>query len=287
MSDGFRASTTDRDEAGQPLAPVDKVRHAVKFLVHNATEEFGFVPRDVYDGVLELHPTRDRRAAATRKLDYPELQLSTTHALVSEFSRRVFVVFPCPSTSSVDLDHWVIDFKSVRISRGAVESMRFWEDKRLREMYEHFHRFSDNFALAGWVFEAIVRCIFSDGWQSGPTPQPVRMVSNGRDPPVFSTDPSSLTPDTSLPSFGSPRAGTRAVTRVNFTNRQLGDVTLDNEKCYILTTATRPLFDSFAIDLDPHTLVISVFRITISPRHKGSAEEYPISVKSCAMYASS
>ena len=113
--------------------------HAVKILVCNATEEFGFILRDVYDGVLKLRPRRDRRAAATRKLNHPELQslvqtLSTTHALISKLSCRMFVVFPCPSTSSVDIDHWVIDFKSIRIARGAVELVRLQEDERLREM---------------------------------------------------------------------------------------------------------------------------------------------------------
>lgn len=86
------------------------------------------------------------------------------------------------------------------------------------------------------------------------------MVSNGRDHPAFSTDPHSLTTDILLPSFGSPRAGntSRAATRVKFTNHQLGDATLDNEK-YCIPTTTHPLFDSFDIDLDPHTVVISFF----------------------------
>jgi len=99
------------------------------------------------------------------------------------------------------------------------------------------------------------------------------MVSNGRDPPVFSIDPPSSTPDISLTSFGPLRASTRVF--INFTDRQLSDVTLDNGKYYIPTAATHPLFDSFTIDLDPHTVVISVFRITISPKHEGSTESYP------------
>jgi len=102
------------------------------------------------------------------------------------------------------------------------------------------------------------------------------MDSNSRDPPVFSTDPSSLTPDTSLPSFGSPRAGTRAVTRVNFTDRRLSDVALDDDKHCIPTTATHSLFDSLTIDLDLHTpAVISISRTTISQRHEGLTEAYP------------
>jgi hypothetical protein len=101
------------------------------------------------------------------------------------------------------------------------------------------------------------------------------MVSNGCVPLVFSTDPSSSTSDTPLPFFTPLRAGTRAVTRINFADRQLRDVTLDSGKYYMPTAATHPLFDSFTIDLDPHAAVISVFLITISPRHEGLAEGCP------------
>jgi hypothetical protein len=101
------------------------------------------------------------------------------------------------------------------------------------------------------------------------------MVSNGCVPLVFSTDPSSSTSDTSLSYFTPVRASTRAVTRVSSTDRQLGNVTLDSGKYYMPTAAIHPLFDSFTIDLDPCAVVISVFLITISPMHEGSAEGYP------------
>jgi len=56
---------------------------------------------------------------------------------------------------------------------------------------------------------------------------------------------------------------------------KLSDVTLGNGKSYILTADTHPLFDSFTVDLDPHIVVISIFRITTSQRNEGLAEGYP------------
>lgn len=57
MDDGIRISATDQDE-----------------YIHNATEEFGFVPRDVYNGILSLPRTRKEHAAAVKNLSYAELQ---------------------------------------------------------------------------------------------------------------------------------------------------------------------------------------------------------------------
>ena len=86
------------------------------------------------------------------------------------------------------------------------------------------------------------------------------MVSNSRVPPVFLTDPSSSTLDTSLSPLAPLHACTRAVTRTANTTSQPRPITPS---------------DSFTIDLDPHTVVISVFHTMISPRYEGSAEGHP------------
>ena len=69
---------------------------------------------------------------------------------------------------------------------------------------------------------------------------------------------------------------TRAVTRVDFIH-PLSNVTLDKNKYYIPTAPAHPLFYSFTITLDPYqwSVVISVFQITISPRHEESAKGFP------------
>jgi len=58
MGDCTGASATDQDE-NMVVDKVDQlVDNALKILVRNATEEFGFAPRDVYNGVFNLSRTR-------------------------------------------------------------------------------------------------------------------------------------------------------------------------------------------------------------------------------------
>jgi hypothetical protein len=99
--------------------------------VNNATEEFGFAPRDVCNGVLDLPSTRDRHAPARDSPNCSELRTLRRTILVSRalndfsFSHRV-VVYPVPCLLN---DSWAIDFKSIRIAREMVESMRLEEDQ--------------------------------------------------------------------------------------------------------------------------------------------------------------
>jgi hypothetical protein len=68
----------------------------------------------------------------------------------------------------------------------------------------------------------------------------------------------------------------RAAIPVTFA--ELSNVTLDKDKYYISRSLTHPLVDSFTIDLDlnRHTVVISVFQIMTSPSDEGSAEGCPL-----------
>jgi hypothetical protein len=280
MDDGIKSSAADQDvnmvdDAGQPRALVLKVDNALKILVANATEEFGFAPRDVYNGVLDLPGMTNRRDRAVDNLKCTELanlvRTFTRSRELDEFSHRVVAVYPVIFLPH--LDKWEINFKSIRIAGKMVEKMQLVEDQHLRHTYRLLHETSEGSNLAGWIFKAIVHCMLSDGWRlDGPAPQPLRMISNERDPPGFSTDPSP--PDPLLSSLAPLCAGTRTVTRVYFTH-PLSNVTLDNDKYYIPTTANHPLFDSFTVDLDLNRVVISVFQITLSPRHEGSAKGYP------------
>ena len=269
--------------AGQPQGPVYQVDDALMILVCNAVEEFGFAPRDVYDGVLNLPNIRGRHARVMQNLNYSDLRtivaaFSKSRAL-SEVSHHIVSVHPLPCLR--DLDDWVIDFKSVSIGRKVVELMRLEEDKELQHMSDFLHKISEGSTLAGWVFEARVHRMLSGDWESNRTkPQPIRMVSNHLDPPAFSIDSSSSslpsTPDV-LPSFLVELCTTsRDVTRVDFL-RPLNNVIIDRNKYYIPTAPAHPLFDSFTItpDLYNRSVVISVFHITSSPRHEGSAKGYP------------
>ena len=140
MDGDIRASATDQDEpmadeVGQP----DKVNNALKILVHNAIEEFGVAPRDVYNGIFNLPRTRDEHAVP-KNLNYSKLlaivkAFSVNHELL-ESSDEVVCVYPRESQDYHDhYDEWEINFKSIRIAEEVMQLMRSEEDQHLRRAY--------------------------------------------------------------------------------------------------------------------------------------------------------
>jgi len=177
------------------------------------------------------------------------------------------VVTVRPLKCLINHDLWELDFKSVRIAREVVELMLSKEDGYLRDIYSLLHTSPAGSRLAGRIFEAIVHRALS----GGSTLQHTTMVSDRLSPPTFSTL------CTSPPSPAAPYEGPRAVMRADFTHG-LDDVTLEADRYYIPTSATHPLFDSFTVHIDSNqqTAIISIFQITISPTHTGSAGGYSL-----------
>ena len=257
------------DETNKPQTPADQVRNALKILVRNATEEFGFAPRDVYNGVLLLFETRDDHRRVMTNLTCSDLV-----SLVRSFSgdcqldtRSENVVAVHPHQITDRLDGWEVRFKSTQITRGVERMVQEVEVKNLRETYCLLHKIPEASVLAGWFFETLTRRMFSEGWEGPAPPQLTYMVSNNCDPPTFFTNPSCP----SLPY--KPRI--RTVTEVKFApNHGIPDVTLDEGKFYISTATDNPLFDSFTVRRYPGIIIISVFRISIAKSHGRSAEGY-------------
>ena len=202
------------DETDQLRAPVDEVDNALKILVRNATEEFCFAPRDVYDGVLDLPMMRLQHTASVRIFSYSKLKaivemFSMKHELDDPLS-RVVVVYPLPCI--FDLDGWGMDFKSIRIAREMMEQMGLEDDRHLREAFDFLYRDPDGSSFAGWYFEVIADRMLFGGWRSDRPPlQPIPMVSDCLVPPTFSTDPDS---SPSQQSFAPLRADTRVTSRL-------------------------------------------------------------------------
>jgi len=245
---------------------------ALEILVRNAIKEFGFAPRDVYHGVFNLPKMRALRDHDVERLDYPELK-AFVHAFSREwelrgFSHRVVAVYP-------RLDgRWEMNFKSPLIARKAVKSMELNEARHLWESYELLHKTPEGSCMAGWFFESIANRTLS----KVPGPQPTQMAStrSRKDPPVFSTQDLPSQPPALYTSAPSPvPSRPMTVVWVDLTHGDLSDVTLDEDRYYIPTTTNHPLFDSFTINFNRFSLVISVFQITISPEHRGSAKGFP------------
>lgn len=137
------------DEAGKPQHSVDPF----KILLQNAIEEFGFAPRDVYDGVFDLPTARAKHNAAVWQLDHLALKSLvrkfTNDRELSGISHHVVAVHPFQDPQGID--GWQMGFKSVRIGEKVARLMRFVEKQHLRDLYKEFHKSSETTTLAGWV----------------------------------------------------------------------------------------------------------------------------------------
>ena len=153
-------------------------------------------------------------------------------------------------------------------------SAQWKHDEYLWRAYHCFRGASASSTLAGNLFEEIVHRIFARDWKEvSPKPQLTPMVSNGNDPPTFSSDLSSTPPSASLlhPLFAGCPMNT---TSVDFKSGNL-NVTVDDNRYYKPNATNNPLFDSFTIGRDPRgDILISVFQITVSESHGESDEGY-------------
>jgi len=249
-------------------APVN-IDDALKVLVLNSTEEFGFAPRDVYCVVLLPHKTKMDHINALVNLNLNALsdlaRTFTSTCGLNDLSHHVVAVEP--HQLYYNYDSWTINFKSVRIAERMVEWMQVQEDAHLRDMYGLLRDFS---ALAGRIFEAIIHRKFSGGWPDEDMPYPIRMVSDGRNPPTFVEPCPTAAPLDATPLSNKPKT----ITRINF--HRLSHVNLDNDHYYIPSTPPHPLFDSFTVDFTPdgRNAMVCVFRITTSATHQESSKGY-------------
>ena len=115
--DGVVALAPDQDEnmvdeTSQSQSP--EVRNALKILVRNATEEFGFAPRDVYNGVFHLQETREDHHEGIAKLTYSDLvtyvESFSEDVRFDKFWHKVIAVHPRQGPDR--MDRWEVRLKS-------------------------------------------------------------------------------------------------------------------------------------------------------------------------------
>ena len=138
VAGGAGATTADQDKdvVGQPPALEDKAENALKLLVLNSTGEFGFAPRDVYEGIFSPMDIKNQHANAIWKISRP----GNLVALVGEFSVDCSLsdIDSCvaamhPSENRDGDDDWEIDFKSTRIAERAP----LWQGGSSRQLIIH------------------------------------------------------------------------------------------------------------------------------------------------------
>ena len=116
MGDGTSAPDTDQDVSmgGEPKREqTSVVADPFKVLLRNATEEFGFASRDVYDAIINPRSAQDRHDGAVVGIDCSGLR-----KIVGEFTKdkslpnslsHLVVVYPSqPLRNEVIDDSWII-----------------------------------------------------------------------------------------------------------------------------------------------------------------------------------
>ena len=274
---GIEPTKADGEDRLPPtLATIDLV---FLLLLNNATEELGFAPRDVYDGIFNLPEVKERHANKLDLFTYEDLMTLpakfTADHLLSNISHHVVAVNPVEFI--LRRDRWTINFKSPRIAKEVARSMELLEHRHLRDTYHLLHNTSAGSGMAGALFEAIAHRVLCGNVVPKPTP----MGETGT-PPVFSAPPvlpaSTVVSGGNAPNFSLPPYQ-RTRTRITIDLlRDLRGVTSDSSRYYVPASATNPLFDSFTVALDPsnYSAVVSVFQITTSREHGGSHEGYPL-----------
>lgn len=253
----------------------------MNILLRNATEEFGFAARDVYRGVFTIADIAREHEDALQDLVCDDLYATVDALHRNKFpsnliSHRVVSVSPIRDTNMYDA--WVVNFKSHRIAKKAAEVMKRKEYQYLWQLYNLFCKIPQSSHSAGAIFESVVHRILTHGsFDEDSLPQVAAMKSNNNlESPTF-TYSSGLSTLSPLPSYLllSTRNAHRQSVLVDFAH-SLGDVvTLDENKFYSPSSFNRPLFDSFIVHMEGDVPVISVFQITMSERHEGSAKGYP------------
>lgn len=281
-------SNIKNDKALLSTASKDEVDDALKVLVRNATEEFGFAPRDVYQAVFELPLTRTEHEAALVGFGCSEIVASVrsfaiNHAFASDTSYRIFTMLPLPlpqsSSASEAYDDWTIDFKSIQIAKKVVFALIDSEETHedFQNSYDLLQRYPRGSTLAGCVFEAVVhRMLYSTSFEERELWQ-IRM-DRTETPRLYSTN---FTTSNAWRSPPGPHDGASDSMILVDLNGSPDIVKLDRDRgrnYYIPTpscASPNPLFHSFSVDFDgtQHIgVVISVFGISMSGRHCTTSE---------------
>ena len=278
-----------REVATYPQPSMWSVDYALKILVKNAIKEFGYAPRDMCRGVFNLGTVRDCHDNALRSALFQDLEkfgreFTDLQFLETDSSQFTLQVYPHLTNVGLYSDEWTVDFKTDHIAKKVSVKMREIDDQRLRVTYRHYRNESIASAFAGSLFKSIIHNMLTLGWRSDgvPPPLPICMSTEAKSNanfPIFTTDPPSTF-------FSAPVSlsllfkifKSRRSTEFDF-DRTAGinnHVTLEENVLYLPTSPNNPLFDSFTIDITQNIALISIFKITISEEHGGSADGYRI-----------
>lgn len=246
----------------------------MKFLLEEAIAQFGYAARDVFLAVFDYNWVADRHLSAFN-LNIQELRsvvdnLMDGQNLLNPISHRIFAISPVGGGSLVNVK-WTVNFKSVWVAKKIGQRLTVMEERNIADTIAYFRNIPRAQDLAGWLFEPLAHRKLSEaGAESGEVWR------------LFTMRPDDTEPD--APRFTLTPEAPCAAVKLTRVHRDVVEVTtpgvdgldLANDRYYIPTDPTFPLFDSFAVELNvgDRSGILWVFQITTSRRHGGSGSGY-------------
>lgn len=125
-------------DIGEPATDRERLERA---LVLNSIKEFGFAPRDVYEGIFNRKETWNSHHIAVKALTYFQLielvKDFHVHQRLEGHSHRVVAVRPIRLSSREDV--WEVRFKSRKIAKNVLRHNKEEQYNQFKGVHSLFH----------------------------------------------------------------------------------------------------------------------------------------------------
>ncbi|KAF4607355.1 hypothetical protein EYR38_001423 [Pleurotus pulmonarius] len=249
----------------------EKVAPGLESSVSNASEKWGWAPRDIYTAITNEQNLEIALTTALLGLDtLRQLLKLLTEAITGSAdnseseSHDIISLYQCPTGGPL------MDFKSPYIRYRVQERIGIVHPEEARTFIHLLRYHRESAPLYGWAFENLVFSILCGPMNQGDLSPPcLASVSPDGTKWSLQIDPSD---PGQAPTSRPPHPVGR--TRVTFDN--LGNVTLDDTKLFVPPQPNFPFLDAFFLQFDRQEshVVVVVLQVTTSLKHHGSAKGY-------------
>ncbi|EJF57694.1 hypothetical protein DICSQDRAFT_129323 [Dichomitus squalens LYAD-421 SS1] len=275
-------------------------RGILETLVADAIEKFGYIARDVCDGIFHpdniLRRHRDVVKGIT-SIQYQDLVgafLSDTHCNPTSLSHRIIALIPIhewddPHTKTISTsDSFNMEFKSEGVTERVKVALRHLEDRQARHLFSLCHFTPESSSFRSYLFETIIHRRLSITSRSEMLSNLSPMEESGvsHEAPHFSTSKSTTTVVHSSTLRRAAGHHAHAAGSASFTAQTLVKSislkpkvplpNLDFEAYYVPSAPNNSFFDAFFFERDLASSIVTlcILQITTAVEHEGSDKGY-------------
>ena len=252
----------------------ESVEEAWQTLMDIVVFHLGYAPRDVFFGMTQLEPTKDRhlRALKVSPSQLQEIVVTFKHRGQfpnddSEITHNVVAVSP-RSRRSDNCVIWGIDFKSLWIAKAVSRRLMEAQENEARQLISIFKDIPAATSMLGHMLEPFLHRLLTTAEPEG-NPWPLlEMQSNDvTHAPTFSVDP-----------FSTAASGTQSFPCLQRKVERIGSriPTPLAQGTYYIPQKTFPLIDAFTVEIDKANFAAVLWLLQVTPPkdHDGLGRGY-------------